>query len=101
MNRLFPLRIAIHGGAIMHRAHALIGVLLLTVSSFAQQPGTMRNPDTYTRDTYNRPMEGTYGYGNWGLLGLLGLAGLFGLRRRETMVHGRDEYVTEQRRRAS
>jgi MYXO-CTERM domain-containing protein len=87
----------------MYRAHALIGVLLLTASSFAQQPDTSRNPnpDTYTRDTYNRPVEGTPGYGNWGLLGLLGLAGLFGLRRRETAVQARDEYITEQRRKAS
>ena len=81
----------------------LAGVLLLTVAGFAQQPDTSRNPtsDTYNRDTYTRPAETTPSYGNWGLLGLLGLTGLFGARRRETVVHTRDEYSTEQRRRAS
>ena len=85
----------------MYRAHAFIGVLLLSVSSFAQQPSTRPNTDTYTRDSYNRPVDGTSGYGGWGLLGLLGLTGLFGLRRRETIVRGRDEYVTGQRRRVA
>ena len=87
----------------MKRAFPLRAVLLLTVAGFAQQPDTSRNPtsDTYNRDTYNRPAEGRSGYGNWGLLGLLGLTGLFGARRRETVVHTRDEFSTEQRRRAS
>jgi MYXO-CTERM domain-containing protein len=35
------------------------------------------------------------------VLGLLGLTGLFGARRRETIVHSRDDYSTEQWRRAS
>lgn len=85
----------------MKRAPHLLGVLLLTVAGFAQQPDTSRNPDTYTRDTYNRPVETGSSYGNWGLLGLLGLTGLFGARRRETTVNTRDEYSAEQRRRAS
>ena len=85
----------------MKRAPYLLGALLLAVAGFAQQPDTARNPDTYTRDTYNRPVETTSGYGNWGLLGLLGLTGLFGARRRETIVHTRDEYTAEQRRKAS
>ena len=85
----------------MKRAPYLLGALLLTVAGFAQQPDTARNPDTYTRDTYNRPVETATNYGNWGLLGLLGLAGLLGTRRRETTIHTRDEYTAEQRRRAS
>jgi MYXO-CTERM domain-containing protein len=87
----------------MNRIHPLIGILLLTTASFAQQPDTTRNSnaDAYNRDTYNRPVESTSGYGNWGLLGLLGLSGLLGLRRRETIVRNRDEFLTEQRRRAS
>ena len=83
----------------MKRAPYLFGVLLLTVAGFAQQPDTSRNPDTYTRDTYNRPVETGSSYGNWGLLGLLGLTGLFGARRRETTINTRDEYSTEQQRR--
>ena len=87
----------------MYRARLFGGVLLLTALSFGQQPDTSRNPnpDAYSRDTYNRPVEVTRGFGNWGLLGLLGLAGLFGRSRRDTVVRDRDEYVTEQRRRAS
>ena len=85
----------------MYRAYVLIGVLLLSASSFAQQPNTRPNADTYSRDTYNRPVEGTSGYGGWGLLGLLGLTGLFGLRRRETIVRRRGEYVTGQGRRVA
>jgi hypothetical protein len=84
----------------MHRilVHVLNGVLLLTVSSFAQQPQNP-NPDTYTREPYNRPVERTPGTGNWGLLGLLGLSGLLGLRQRGAI--GRDEYVTDQRRKVA
>jgi MYXO-CTERM domain-containing protein len=87
----------------MNRIHPLIGILLLTTASYAQQPDTTRNPnsDAYNRDTYNRPVEYTSGSGNWGLLGLFGLAGLLGLRRRETIIRSRDEFSTEQRRRAS
>ena len=82
----------------MHRIRVLTGVLLLTGSSFAQQPQNP-NPDTYTREPYNRPVERTSGTGNWGLLGLLGLTGLLGLRRRAAI--GRDEYVTDQRRKVA
>ena len=87
-----------------------IGAMLLTASSFAQEPNTTvnPNPDTSTRDYYNRPVEGRAGYGNygnnygnWGLLGLLGLTGLLGLRRRETIVRGRDENLNDQRRRVA
>ena len=87
----------------MCRVPLLIGAALLTVSAFGQQPDTTRNPspDAYTRDTYGRPAEVRTDYGNWGLLGLLGLSGLLGLRRRETVIHHRDEFTTEQRRRAS
>lgn len=91
----------------MYRIPVLIGAMLLTASTFAQQtdtsPNPNPNPDAYTRDTYNynRPVEGRTGYGNWGLLGLLGLTGLFGLRRGETIVRGRDEYLNEQRRRVA
>jgi len=85
----------------MKRTALLLGALLLTVAGLAQQPDTARNPDTVTRDNYNRPVENGSSYGNWGLLGLLGLTGLFGARRRETTVQTRDEYSTEQRRRAS
>jgi MYXO-CTERM domain-containing protein len=85
----------------MKRTSLLLGVLLVTVAGHAQQPDTARNPDTYTRDTYNRPVENASSYGNWGLLGLLGLTGLLGARRRETTIHTRDEYSTEQRRKAS
>ena len=79
----------------MHPMHVLTGVLLLTASSFAQQPQNP-NPDTYTRE---RPVEHTSGAGNWGLLGLLGLTGLLGLRRRGAI--GRDEYVTDRRRKVA
>jgi MYXO-CTERM domain-containing protein len=82
----------------MNRIHLLIGILLLTMASYAQPPDPTRNPNS---DTYNRPVEYTSGYGNWGLLGLFGLAGLLGLRRRETIIRNRDEFSTEQRRRAS
>ena len=85
----------------MHRTRAFLGALLLVAPIFAQQPNTTQNPNTYTRDTYNRPVERTSGTGNWGLLGLLGLTGLLGHRRRETIVHGRDEYVGGQWRKAS
>jgi MYXO-CTERM domain-containing protein len=87
----------------MNRAHPLIGILLLSTASFAQQPDTRQNPipDAYNRDTYNRPVDRASGHGNWGLLGLFGLAGLLRARRRETVVHSRDEFSTEQRRRAS
>ena len=85
----------------MKRTPIILGVLLLTVAGFAQQPDTSRNPDTYTRDNLNRPVETGPSAGNWGLLGLLGLTGLLGARRRETTVHTRDEYTTEQRRKAS
>jgi MYXO-CTERM domain-containing protein len=82
----------------MHRIHVLTGVLLLTASSFAQQPQNP-NPDAYTREPYNRPVERTSGAGNWGLLGLLGLTGLLGLRRRGAI--GRDEYDTGERRKVA
>jgi MYXO-CTERM domain-containing protein len=87
----------------MNRVCPLIGTLLLATASFAQQADTSQNPnpDAYNRDTYNRPVERASGYGNWGLLGLCGLAGLLGSRRRETVVHGREEFATEQRRKAS
>jgi MYXO-CTERM domain-containing protein len=87
----------------MYLARLLGGVLLLTALSFGQQSDTSRNasPDAYSRDTYNRPVEVTHSYGGWGLLGLLGLAGLFGSSRRNTVVRDPDEYVMEQRRRAS
>jgi len=90
----------------MKRVLFPLGILLLTGVGFAQQPDTSRNPtsDTYTpytRDNINRPVESRSSYGNWGLLGLLGLTGLLGGRRRETIVHTRDEFATEQRRRAS
>jgi MYXO-CTERM domain-containing protein len=83
----------------MCRMPVFIGALLLTASTFAQEPDTSRipNPDAYTRDSYNRPVEVKTGYGNWGLLGLLGLAGLLGLRRGETIARGRNEYLNEQR----
>jgi MYXO-CTERM domain-containing protein len=85
----------------MHWARLLGGVLLLTSLSFSQQPGTTRNTNPNTYDTYNRPVEVTRSHGNWGWLGLLGLIGLFGRRRQETTVRGRDEYVTGQGRRAA
>lgn len=93
----------------MWRIPVLIGAMLLTVSAFAQTPDTSRYPNADTRDTYNRPVEGRTGYpvegrtgyGDWGLLGLLGLTGLLGLRRRETIVRGREEYLNEQRRRVA
>jgi MYXO-CTERM domain-containing protein len=82
----------------MCRIHVLTGILLLTASSFAQQSPNP-NPDTYTREPYNRPVERTSGTGNWGLLGLLGLAGLLG--RRQRVAVGRDEYGTDQRRKVA
>lgn len=87
----------------MLRIPVLIGAMLLTASTFAQQTDTSRNPnpDAYTPDAYNRPVEGRTGNGNWGLLGLLGLTGLLGLRRGETIVRGRDEYLNEQQRRVA
>ena len=86
----------------MYRVHLLAGVLL-AVSGFAQQPDTSRNPnpDAYSRNTYNQPVEVTHGSGNWGLLGLLGLTGLFARRRRDTIGRDRDEYVREQGRRVA
>ena len=84
----------------MHRIHMLTGVLLLTASSFAQQPRNP-NPDTYTREPYNQPVERPSGAGNWGLWGLLGLGGLLGLLRRGTIAHSRDEYTTDPRRRVA
>jgi MYXO-CTERM domain-containing protein len=81
----------------MNRIHPLMGILLLTTASYAQQPDTTRSSNS---DTYNRPVEYASGYGNWGLLGLFGLSGLLGLRRRETVIR-RDEFSNEQRRRAS
>jgi MYXO-CTERM domain-containing protein len=89
----------------MYRGYLFAGMLLLTASSFAQEPGTVRNPnaETYPQDSYNRPVEIRHGSGNWGLLGLLGLTGLFGLgRRRSTVIRDQDEYVTTgQQRKAS
>jgi len=85
----------------MYWARLLGGVLLLTALSFGQQPGTTRNPNPNPYDTYNRPVEVTHSYGNWGLLGLLGLTGLFGRRRGGTIVSSRDEYVTGQGRRVA
>jgi MYXO-CTERM domain-containing protein len=87
----------------MKRVPHLLAVLLLTVVGFAQPPDTSSNPDTSTRNAYNRPVpvENGSSHGNWGWLGLLGLAGLLGRRRRETTVHTLDEFSTEQRRRAS
>jgi MYXO-CTERM domain-containing protein len=88
----------------MCRVPLVLGAALLTASAFGQQqPDTTRNlnPDAYNRDAYNRPTEVRTDYGNWGLLGLLGLTGLLGLRRRETIVRGRDEYLNEQRRRVA
>jgi MYXO-CTERM domain-containing protein len=88
----------------MYRARLFAGMLLLTASCFAQEPGTAQNPnaETYPQDSYNRPVETRRGYGNWGLLGLLGLTGLFGLgRRRSTVIRDQDEIVTGQPRMAS
>ena len=93
----------------MYRSRLFAGLLLLTASSFAQQPGTAQNPnaenpngETYPQNSYNRPVEIRRRYGNWGLLGLLGLTGLFGLgRRRSTVIRDQDEIVTGQRRMAS
>jgi MYXO-CTERM domain-containing protein len=90
----------------MYRARLLGGVLLLSALSFAQQTDTTLNPNNANPNlnpynTYNRPVEVSHGHGNWGWLGLLGLAGLLGRSRRETVVRGRDEYVTGQGRRAA
>ena len=78
----------------MCRVPVFIGAVLLTASVFGQEPETSRNSvsDAYTRDYYNRPVEVGTGSGSWGWLGLLGLTGLLGLRRRETIVGGRDEF---------
>jgi hypothetical protein len=88
----------------MYRARLLGGLLLWTALSFGQQPPDTSqnpNPNAYPPDTYNRPVEVTHSYGNWGLLGLFGLIGLAGRRRQNTVVRDRDEFVAEQRRRAS
>jgi hypothetical protein len=87
----------------MRRIPVWVGAMLLAMCTFAQQPDATpnTNPDAYTRDTYSRPVEGRTGYGNWGLLGLLGLTGLLGLRRGETIVRSRDEYLNEQRRKVA
>jgi MYXO-CTERM domain-containing protein len=95
----------------MSRASVLIGVVMLLAPGFAQQPATTQNPNpNIPQNTYNQPQHYyppyntvvvRHGSGGWGLLGLLGLAGLFGLRRRETIVGSRDEYVGEQRRRVA
>jgi MYXO-CTERM domain-containing protein len=85
----------------MRRASLFIGAVLLTASGFAQPTDTSRvpNPDAY--NTYNRPVNVRTGPGNWGLLGLLGLAGLFGLRRGQTVIRDREDYLNEQRRRVA
>jgi len=87
----------------MDRASLIIGVVLLTAPSFAQQQTTQNpNRDAYTyNQPYNRPVEVRNGNGGWGLLGLLGLAGLLGLRRRETVVRGRDTYLDKKGRRVA
>jgi MYXO-CTERM domain-containing protein len=91
----------------MYRPCLLGGILLLTTLSFGQQPDTTLNPNPTANqnpnayNTYNRPVEVSHGHGNWGWLGLLGLAGLFGRSRRDTVVRGRDEYVTGQGRRVA
>jgi len=90
----------------MKRMLPLIGGLVLAVSGFAQTPdtGTVPNPDTDVRRpngyTDTRPVERASG-SNWGLLGLLGLAGLFGARRRDTVIHDRGTFTSEQRHRAA
>jgi MYXO-CTERM domain-containing protein len=79
---------------------------VLAVSGFAQSPDSSRTPDAYTDNrpasgyTETRPVERASG-SNWGLLGLLGLAGLLGARRRETVVHDRGAFTSEQRHRAA
>jgi len=87
----------------MYRASVIIGAVLLTAPGFAQQQPTENpNPNAYTNNQpYNRPVEVRNGNGGWGLLGLLGLAGLLGLRRRETIVQGRDAYLDEKGRRVA
>lgn len=88
----------------MYRATVIIGAVLLTAPGFAQQPQTTRNPNpnayTYNQPD-NRPVEVRNGNGGWGLLGLLGLTGLLGLRRRETIVRGRDAYFDEKGRKVA
>ena len=88
----------------MRLARVIVGAMLLTGSILAQETTTTPNPnpDTYNPyNTYNRPVEVNTGHGGWGLLGLLGLSGLFGLRRRETIVRGREEYLNQQGRRVA
>jgi MYXO-CTERM domain-containing protein len=88
----------------MRLAPLIVSGMLLTASAFAQTTTNPNpNPDAYTQNpyTYNRPVVVKTGYGGWGLLGLFGLCGLLGRRRRETIVRGRDEYVTDQRRRVA
>lgn len=92
----------------MFQPYLLVGALLFVANGFGQpdtgqaDPNANPNPGAYTPDTYsrayNQPVEVTHGSGNWGLLGLLGLAGLAGRRRMTTMIRNRDEHVTDQRR---
>ena len=84
----------------MCRVPVFIGAVFLAASAFAQPADTNRNPnpDAYT---YNRPVEVRTGYGNWGLLGLLGLSGLAGLFRRETRVHGEEDYLNQRGRKVA
>jgi MYXO-CTERM domain-containing protein len=88
----------------MKRILPLMGGLVLAVSGFAQTPDSGTGPNPYTgpanRYTDTRPVERASG-GNWGLLGLLGLAGLLGARRRDTVVHDRGVFTSEQRHRAA
>ena len=87
----------------MYRVRLLGGVFLLTALSFGQNPDVTRNskPDSYSRDTFNRPVKVIHTNECFGLLGLLGLAGLFGRTRRNTVVMTQDEYDAERRRRAA
>jgi MYXO-CTERM domain-containing protein len=89
----------------MCRASLIMGFVLLAAPGFTQPSATNQNANPNAWNTYNHayntPVEVRHGNGGWGLLGLLGLAGLLGLRRRETIVRARDEYVGEQRRRVA
>jgi MYXO-CTERM domain-containing protein len=87
----------------MYRATVIIGALLLAAPGFAQQQTTQNpNPDANTyNQPYNQPVQVHNGNGGWGLLGLLGLTGLLGLRRRETVVRGRDTYFDEKGRKVA